>query len=192
MEEPNNLGDSELLAIDQPLTLEQQIGRLYEAYVALMFRHLGWRVETTATTGDFGGDLLIYWEDSKEPDIVVQCKHWSSPVDIKAVQEVYTAQAYYKAKVPILITTQPLTAGAKKLADATGVGYHVVNRNSWRTDLPLKPIRPELTPKEPEPSPKAKTTCDPPKPTISTQSWAIALILLGFTILIIWGVTQSH
>lgn len=47
--------------------------RLYECYVAALFKVEGFRVELTPTIGDFGIDVLCYDGDEERPIHAVQC-----------------------------------------------------------------------------------------------------------------------
>lgn len=90
----------------------------YEEFCAAILENKGWTVELTRTTGDFGADVLAKKEDNS---LVIQCKQWSQNVGVKAVQEVYAAQAHYGTKQAIVVTETNYTTGAQKLASSTGV-----------------------------------------------------------------------
>lgn len=73
------------------------------------------RVQATglATARDFGADLLAWAPDSQEegPTLAIQCKYWSSPVGIEAIQAIHAAKDFYRASHAVLVSNQPLTKG---------------------------------------------------------------------------------
>lgn len=67
---------------------------------------------------DFGADIVarrLFWK------IVVQCKHYSKPVGVRAVQEVIAARQYYGASIAAVATNRTFTRAAKQLAQRCGV-----------------------------------------------------------------------
>jgi len=99
---------------------EDMPGLEYEYYVAEQLRAKGFKkVEVTKASGDFGADILA--EDSDHSLVCVQCKKYSKPVGIKAVQEVIGAKAYYKGARAIVITNASFTPAARDLAKRSGV-----------------------------------------------------------------------
>lgn len=95
-------------------------GLEYEHYVALQLTAKGFKkVEVTKASGDFGADILAI--DSDGTLMCVQCKKYSSPVGIQAVQEVIGAKAYYKGSRAVVITNSSFTTAARELAKKSGV-----------------------------------------------------------------------
>lgn len=86
---------------------------LYEKYCADILASLGWVVSTTKPSGDFGADIKAA-KDGRI--IVVQCKLYSSPVGIKAVQEIVAAVRYYNAQQAAVVSNNSFTTAAKELA----------------------------------------------------------------------------
>lgn len=92
----------------------------YEHYVAQHLKNRGFvKVEVTPKSGDFGADILLTDKDGSR--MCVQCKQYSNPVGIKAVQEVIGAKAYYGCTRAAVITTSTFTPAAKELAKRSGV-----------------------------------------------------------------------
>src|SRR4051794_17171107 len=75
-------------------------GIAFEVEVQDRFRSLGWRVEQTPVTGDYGADLVARLAGEI---VVVQCKDYGSPAGVRAVQEVHFA----KAKVALVVGATP-------------------------------------------------------------------------------------
>lgn len=61
---------------------------------------MGFKVQRTAATGDFGADLLIK-KDGRM--IAVQAKRYNKSVGVEAVQQVSVSMPYYKTKMPGLL-----------------------------------------------------------------------------------------
>lgn len=93
-------------------------GDVFETYVALLFKQLGYRVLQTKHSGDYGADLILH-KDSRK--IVVQCKRYKSKVSIKSIQEVVGAKAYYHANEAWSVTNSYHTQNAINLASANQV-----------------------------------------------------------------------
>lgn len=92
----------------------------YELFVGSHLYRFGFvRIEHTGKTGDFGADLIGF--DIYGRKAVIQCKHYSKPVGVKAVQEVISAREYYRAIRAIVVTNSTFTKAAKHLATRCGV-----------------------------------------------------------------------
>lgn len=86
----------------------------YEAQVANYLRKKGYRgVEVTKATGDYGVDITAYKNGKK---YAVQCKRYSQPVGISAVQEVVAGKVHYNCEKAMVVTNNVFTAAAQKLA----------------------------------------------------------------------------
>ncbi len=101
--------------IDQ---VDRMTGEEFEEFLACCFRNLGYAVEMTPKTGDFGADLILSKARKKT---VVQAKRYQGKVGNSAVQEVVSAVKYYGAQDAIAITNSEFTSNAHKLAQANGV-----------------------------------------------------------------------
>ncbi|WP_293360538.1 MULTISPECIES: restriction endonuclease [unclassified Microcoleus] len=93
-------------------------GEEFEEFLACCFRNLGYAVEMTPKTGDFGADLILSKAGKKT---VIQAKRYQGKVGNSAVQEVVSAVKYYGAQDAIVITNSNFTSNAHKLAQANGV-----------------------------------------------------------------------
>ena len=92
-----------------------------EEYVAEELRQEGFtEVDTTPKSGDFGADVLAR---DGERRVCVQCKRYAPghPVGVKAVQEIYSAKAYYGCDDAYLYTTSEFTKAAMEMANELGV-----------------------------------------------------------------------
>jgi HJR/Mrr/RecB family endonuclease/uncharacterized protein (DUF697 family) len=98
--------------------VDRMTGEEFEEFLACCFRNLGYAVEMTPKTGDFGADLILYKAGKKT---VIQAKRYQGKVGNSAVQEVVSAVKYYGAQDAIAITNSKFTSNAHKLAQANGV-----------------------------------------------------------------------
>ena len=80
------------------------------------FVTLGFKVESTPKTGDFGADLIV--ENNEGSRIIVQCKRFKSKVNLKAVQEVVGAMGHYAGDYGVVITNNTFLNSAVKLAES--------------------------------------------------------------------------
>lgn len=92
-------------------------GHEFEYYCAELLRKCGFQdVEVTKGSGDYGIDILAQKDGIT---YAIQCKCYSSPVGIKAVQEAYAGRDYYDRMVGVVLTnqyfTQPAIQAASKL-----------------------------------------------------------------------------
>lgn len=94
-------------------------GEEFEVRLAHLFRQVGYRVDTTPRTGDFGADLLLTAPDGQT--WAVQAKRHDQPVGVKAVQEVIAAVAYYNLHCGMVVTNSTFTPAAREMAQRTGV-----------------------------------------------------------------------
>jgi len=92
-------------------------GHAFEQFCADLLRRRGFKdVKVTRGSGDFGIDILA------ERDGIsygIQCKNYTSPIGVKAVQEVYAGRDYYDCMVGVVMSNQyftgPAVEAAKKL-----------------------------------------------------------------------------
>ena len=92
-------------------------GHEFEYFCADLLRRRGFKeVIVTKGSGDFGIDILA------ERDGIsygIQCKNYSAPIGVKAVQEVYAGRDYYDCMVGVVMSNQyftgPAVEAAKKL-----------------------------------------------------------------------------
>ena len=92
-------------------------GHDFEYYCAeLLKRHGFQEVEVTKGSGDYGVDILA---EKDGVTYAIQCKSYTAPVGVKAVQEAYAGRDYYDRMVGAVPTnqyfTQPAVEAARKL-----------------------------------------------------------------------------
>lgn len=89
-------------------------GHEFERYCADLLTNHGFQeVQVTRESGDFGVDILAQREGIT---YAIQCKCYSAPVGVKAIQEVYAGRDYYERMVGVVMTNQYFTAPAIRFA----------------------------------------------------------------------------
>lgn len=95
--------------------MDEMEGHEFEYYCAELLERNGFtEVEVTKGSGDFGADILARKEDIT---YAFQCKCYTSPVGVAAIQEVYAGKDYYDRMVGVVMTNQYFTSPAVKLAE---------------------------------------------------------------------------
>lgn len=97
-------------------------GERYELHCMRKMRLHGWMfVQQCGKTNraDFGGDIIA--RGFMFQKIVVQCKDYSKPVGVSAVQQAYTAKRYYGASRAAVAAKGTFTKSARQLAKSCGV-----------------------------------------------------------------------
>ena len=92
--------------------------REYEHLCADLLREAGWSARVTTHSRDFGVDVIAEKPDQR---IVVQCKLYSSPVGLKAVQEVAAGKVHELANHAIVVSNRRFTTAAAQIAATNGV-----------------------------------------------------------------------
>ena len=100
-------------------------GITFENFLAGIFSAQGYTVETTATSGDFGADLILVRGEAR---IAVQAKRWKDMVGVAAVQEALAGRSYYRCNAAWVITSARFTQQARTLAKQTDV--HLIDRQA--------------------------------------------------------------
>lgn len=99
--------------------IDSMEGHAFEYWCADLLRKVGFSdVEVTRGSGDQGVDILAKKDGVK---YAIQCKCYSSALGNTPVQEVHAGLRMYGCQVGAVITNRYFTAGAKQLAEATGV-----------------------------------------------------------------------
>lgn len=93
-------------------------GVSFEYYIQQVFLSDGIQALTTPTTNDYGSDLIVKY---KGFTFSIQCKYYTNPVGIKAVQEVMGSLKYYEADYGAVITNSVFTQQAQNLARTNGI-----------------------------------------------------------------------
>lgn len=95
-------------------TFEDMEGHEFEYFCAELLRKKGFiEVEVTKGSGDYGIDIL---GEKDGVTYAVQCKKYSTPVGVKAIQEAYAGRDYYDRMVGAVMTNQFFTAPAVEAA----------------------------------------------------------------------------
>lgn len=94
--------------------LDQMEGHDFEYFCADLLEKRGYKdVEVTTGSRDYGIDILAQKEGIT---FAIQCKCYSTPVGVKAVQEAYAGRDYYDCMVGVVLTNQQFTAPAVETA----------------------------------------------------------------------------
>jgi hypothetical protein len=105
-EEWENVGTFRWRHYMTPIQFEQQCAE----YLSLH----GWETATTKGSGDFGVDIMAL---KRGYLVVLQCKFYSSPIGISAVQEILGARIYHRASLGVVVSNQTYTPAAIQLAE---------------------------------------------------------------------------
>lgn len=93
---------------------EQMEGEEFEKYCAKLLAVQGFtNIELTPPSHDYGIDILAEYQDIT---YAIQCKCYSEPVGIRAVQEAYAGRDYYDRMIAAVMTNQEYTRNAKIFA----------------------------------------------------------------------------
>ncbi|MBO4636978.1 MAG: restriction endonuclease [Clostridiales bacterium] len=94
-------------------------GQKYERRVASYLRDRGFRkVDVTKASGDYGVDITARKLGKR---YAIQCKYYSRPVGVNAVQQVVGGKAYYECDRAMVVTNTTFTRQAKELAELNDV-----------------------------------------------------------------------
>lgn len=95
-------------------TFEDMEGHEFEAFCADLLERSGFvEVEVTRGSGDYGIDVLA---EKDGVTYAIQCKRYSAPVGVKAVQEAYAGRDFYDRMVGVVMTNQYFTSPAVEAA----------------------------------------------------------------------------
>ena len=93
---------------------EDMDGHEFEYFCADLLEQRGFvEVEVTRGSGDYGIDILA---EKDGVTYAVQCKRYTAPVGVKAIQEAYAGRDYYDRMVGAVMTDQYFTAPAVEAA----------------------------------------------------------------------------
>ncbi|ORW48676.1 restriction endonuclease [Mycobacterium paraense] len=98
---------SDLAAVDDMSGIE------FEEFVAAQLRTVGWGVTHTASTGDYGVDLVAQKDGTR---MAVQCKRQAKAVGVAAVQQVVAGARQHGCDRAVVVTNQAFTKAARQLA----------------------------------------------------------------------------
>ena len=119
--------------------IDQMSGVEFEEFVAAQLRIRGWSVTRTASTGDYGVDLIA---KKNGTCMAVQCKRLAKAVGVAAVQQVVSGALHHGCNQTVVVTNQAFTKAARQLA--TTHHCRLVGRAELRTWTGVVPI-PGLT-----------------------------------------------
>ena len=93
----------------------------FEEYTKFYLEEQNYRnVSLTRTSGDFGADVIATAPDKVR--VCVQCKKYSKPVGVSAVQEIHSAKSYYKCeRASVVATSAGFTKQAIQLSEKVNV-----------------------------------------------------------------------
>lgn len=90
-------------------------GHDFEYFCARLLEERGFlEVEVTRGSGDYGVDILA---EKDGITYAIQCKRYTVPVGVEAVQQVYAGRDYYGRMVGVVMTNQYFTAPAVEVAE---------------------------------------------------------------------------
>lgn len=93
---------------------EDMEGHEFEYFCADLLRQKGFLdVEVTKGSGDYGVDILA---EKDGVTYAIQCKCYTTPVGVKAIQEAYAGRDYYDRMVGAVMTNQYFTSPAVEAA----------------------------------------------------------------------------
>lgn len=72
----------------------------------------------------YGADLVVECAGST---IIIQCKYYSQPIGVKAVQEAFSAMTFYNAHKAAVVSNQSYTKAARQMAEKNNVVLLHVN-----------------------------------------------------------------
>lgn len=97
--------------------VDAMTGVEFEHYVAAVLRGVGFDVEITRATGDFGVDLIATRDGIRT---AVQCKRQSRVVNGAAIQQVVAGAAVHECQATMVVSNHRYTRAAEQLADVHG------------------------------------------------------------------------
>lgn len=93
-------------------------GTEFEKYLKVLFEKMGYRVQTTKKSKDFGVDLIL---EKNKKKTIVQAKCYSHTVGVSAVQEIISARNHYNIFEALVVTNQKFSKEAEVLAEENKV-----------------------------------------------------------------------
>ena len=86
----------------------------FEEFIGKLFEEMGYKIEVTRKTGDYGVDVVAR---KHAETIVIQVKRWRNPVPPKEVNALLGSMVNYRATKAIFVTTSSFTKNARQIAD---------------------------------------------------------------------------
>jgi restriction system protein len=115
--------------------IDRMSGTDFEEFVAAQLRFAGYGVTPTASTGDYGVDLIAKKDGVR---MAVQCKRLTKPVGVAAVQQVVSGALHHGCNRTVVVTNQTFTKAATRLA----VTHHcrLVGRTQLHSWTRIQPV----------------------------------------------------
>lgn len=102
-----------------PRLKKHMSGEEFEEYVYEILKRIGYKhMQITKKSGDYGVDILASYKGVR---YAFQCKYYSKPVGVSAVQQAYSGCEYYGYDEAVVVTNQTFTRQAHDLALKNGV-----------------------------------------------------------------------
>lgn len=99
---------------EKVLPMDEMEGAEFEKFCARLLEKRGFiDVNITKASGDFGVDILA---EREGVTYAIQCKRYTDPVGVKAIQEAFAGREYYDCMVGAVLTNQYFTAPAVEAA----------------------------------------------------------------------------
>lgn len=132
-----NKGAISIIVNKEIKRIDKLNGREFEKYCGRMLVKLGFEeVNVTVSSGDQGIDVLARMGKTSYG---FQCKHYSSPVGNKALQEAISGKEYYKIDKAVVITNNYFTPSAIALAQEAGIDI-------WNRDTLIDFVHDQVVP----------------------------------------------
>lgn len=115
--------------------IDRMSGTEFEEFVAAQLRVAGYSVTPTASTGDYGVDLIARKDGAR---MAVQCKRLAKAVGVAAVQQVVAGALHHGCNRTVVVTNQTFTKAARQLA-----GTHhcrLVGRSQVQSWTRMQPV----------------------------------------------------
>ncbi|HEX5254374.1 MAG TPA: restriction endonuclease [Mycobacterium sp.] len=115
--------------------IDRMSGTEFEEFVAAQLRVAGYSVTPTASTGDYGVDLIAKKDGAR---MAVQCKRLAKAVGVAAVQQVVAGALHHGCNRTVVVTNQTFTKAARQLA-----GTHhcrLVGRSQLQSWARIQPV----------------------------------------------------
>lgn len=116
-------------------SIDRMSGTEFEEFVAAQLRVAGYSVTPTASTGDYGVDLIAKKDGAR---MAVQCKRLAKAVGVAAVQQVVAGALHHGCNRTVVVTNQTFTKAARQLA-----GTHhcrLVGRSQVQSWTRIQPV----------------------------------------------------
>jgi restriction system protein len=115
--------------------IDRMSGTEFEEFVAAQLRIAGYSVTPTASTGDYGVDLIAKKGGAR---MAIQCKRLVKAVGVAAVQQVVSGALHHGCNRTVVVTNQTFTKAARQLA-----GTHhcrLVGRTQLQSWTRIQPV----------------------------------------------------